>query len=480
VYTYIGKDGKGNIKFWTISDQKEETILNDAFNYEISADGKKLMYSKGQSYAIVDVQANQKEGEGTLNLSDVKAQINPVEEWTQIYNEAWRLERDFFYDPNMHGVNWEDVGKRYAKLLPFCTSRNDLNYIIGEMIGELNVGHAYVGGGDQEYGEFIGVGMLGADISMEGEAIQIGKIHSGAPWDVNSKSPLHQAGVSVEEGEFITAINHIPVGNSVNPYAPFQGLNGKVVILTVAKDAKGKDSRDVEIKLLSNEARLRNLAWIESNRQKVLEATNGLCGYIYVPNTGIDGQSELMRMYQGQTHLKALIIDERWNSGGQIPDRFVELLNRPIRSYFSRRDLLPMNIPFNGLDGPRVMLANQWAGSGGDMFPYIFKQEKVGPVVGKRTWGGLVGISWIPPLVDNGFLTAPNFAFFNLEGNWDVEGYGVDPDYEVDAYPEDMFNGLDAQLDKAIELINADLKANPPKEVKQPEFPNKTGIGNPK
>jgi tricorn protease len=214
------------------------------------------------------------------------------------------------------------------------------------------------------------------------------------------------------------------------------------------------------------------------NRQTVLAATNGQCGYIYVPNTGIQGQNELFRMYQGQAHLHGLIIDERWNSGGQIPDRFVELLNRPVRSYFSRRNLSPMRIPFNGMTGPRVMLANQWAGSGGDMFPYIFKQEKVGPVVGKRTWGGLVGISGIPPLVDGGFLTSPNFAFFNLDGHWDVEGYGVDPDFEVDNMPEDVYNGIDRQLEKALELVNQSLKENPPNKIKVPAFPDKRGIGN--
>ncbi|MFT5877605.1 MAG: tricorn protease [Dokdonia sp.] len=474
-------DGGPAIKFWEFEGQEENAIIEGAFGYELSADGKKIMYGSNGGYSIVEVSAGKKPGDGSLNLKDMRAKIDPVQEWNQIFNEAWRLERDFFYDSNMHGVDWDEVKTRYGKLMPFCTSRSDLNYIIGEMIGELNVGHAYVGGGDMPRAQRIGVGMLGADLTTDSKgAIKIDKIYQGAPWDVTVRSPFNGPGVNVKEGEYITAVNHIAVDGTKSPYAAFQSMNSKMVVLTVASSADGKDARDVEIKLMSNEARLRNLAWIEANRQKVLEATDGRCGYIYVPNTGVQGQNELFRMYQGQFQLDAMIIDERWNSGGQIPDRFVELLNRPIRSHFSRRDKNSMTIPFNGMDGPKVMLANQWAGSGGDMFPYIFKQEKVGPVVGKRTWGGLVGISGIPALVDNGFLTSPNFAFFNLEGEWDVEGVGVSPDYDVDATPEDMYEGMDAQLNKAIELILDGLKNNPPPKAVVPEFPNKTGIGNQK
>ncbi len=474
-------NGDPEIKFWSIEDQEESTIVSGAFGFEVSADGKKLMYSSRAGTAIVSVAPGQKPGDGTLKMNDVRALIDPVQEWNQIFNEAWRLERDFFYDSNMHGVDWDEVKTRYGKLMAYCSSRSDLNYIIGEMIGELNVGHAYVGGGDMPSASRLGVGLLGADLSTDGKsAIKIDKIYQGAPWDVTVRSPFNEPGVNVNEGEYIVAVNHQPIDGAQSPYAAFQGMNRKVVVLTISESASGSNSREVEVKLMSNEARLRNLAWIESNRLKVLEATNGKCGYIYVPNTGRDGQNELFRMYQGQFHLQSLIIDERWNSGGQIPDRFVELLNRPVRSHFSRRHDNPMTIPFNGMDGPKVMIANEWAGSGGDMFPYIFKQEKVGPVVGKRTWGGLVGISGIPNLIDNGFLTSPNFAFFNLDGEWDVEGIGVSPDYEVDATSEDMYEGIDTQLDKAIELINAGLKSNPPAKVVVPQFPIKTGVGNPK
>ena len=480
IYVSMKSGDKPELKFWDIEEQEEKTIISGVFGYEISADGKKIMYSAGGTTGIIDVRAGQNPGDGAVSTADMKVKIDPVQEWNQIFNEAWRLERDFFYDANMHGVDWDEVKERYGKLMPYCSSRSDLNYIIGEMIGELNVGHAYVGGGDSPRAGRVGVGLLGADLTSDGKkAIKIDKIYSGAKWDL-TRSPLNDPGIDVKEGEYIVAVNHQPIDGTMSPYAAFEGLNKKVAILSIAADANGKGARDVEVKLMSNEARLRNLAWIEVNRQKVLEATNGQCGYIYVPNTGVQGQTELFRMYQGQFHLSGMIIDERWNSGGQIPDRFVELLNRPTTSYFSRRDKKPMTIPYNSMNGPRVMLANQWAGSGGDMFPYIFRQEKVGPIVGKRTWGGLVGISGIPSLVDNGFLTSPNFAFFTVDGKWDVEGSGVDPDYEVDAMPEDMYNGIDAQLDKAIELINADIKANPPGKPHQPTHPVKTGIGNPK
>ncbi|HBH06622.1 MAG TPA: peptidase S41 [Flavobacteriales bacterium] len=474
-----GSRSGSDLMVFDLKKKESKEVIGGVRGYELSSSGDKILYSSNGDYFIIDASPGQKPGDGKVNLTDVKSVVDPKEEWNQIFYEAWRYQRDFFYDKNMHRVDWDAMKKRYEKLLPYCSSRSDLNYIIGEMIGELNVGHAYVGGGDLERSKYIGVGMLGADISSEGDhAVRIDRIIETAPWDVDERSPLKEPGVDVAEGSYIVAINHIPVESSVSPYASFQGLNGKTVILSVASDANGKDANDVQVTLLSSESALRNRAWIEQNRRYVEEKTNGRCGYIYVPNTGINGQNELFRMYQAQFAKDALIVDERWNSGGQIPDRFIELLNRPITSYFVSRDFEPFRVPFVGNSGPKVMLANEWAGSGGDAFPYYFKHSKVGPVVGKRTWGGLVGISGLPPLLDGGFLSSPNFAFFNLDGDWEVEGYGVDPDYEVDNMPEDVYKGVDNQLDKAIELINQSLENNPPVGPKIPAYPDKTGIGN--
>jgi len=447
------------IKYYDIESRKTETILAGSGNFEVSADGKKMLYSTDDgNFGIVDIAPDKKPGDGILDISGLSSTIDPVLEWKEIFYNAWRLERDYFYDPNMHGVDWEKIKLRYSKLLPYCTSRSDLTYIIGEMIGELNVGHSYVGGGDSPKAKSISVGMLGIDFILENNAFQISKIYRGASFDTDVRSPLSEPGLDINEGDYILAINHIPMDISKDPYASFQNLANKPVSLTINSKPTLEGAHEVLVKTIGNEAKLRNRAWIEENRQKVLAATDGRCGYIYVPNTGIAGQNELQRQFQGQYTLEALIIDERFNSGGQIPDRFIEMLNRPVLNYWALRHFNSWESPFVTNTGPKVMLANEWAGSGGDAFPYYFKKAKVGPVVGKRTWGGLVGISGLPPLIDNGFLSSPAFAFYTTDGKWDVEGYGVDPDYEVENTSSAVYQGKDAQLDKAIELINTGLK----------------------
>ncbi len=471
-------NGGGSIKYYDIEERKTETIIEGASGFEMSAKGEKMIYGTGDGkFGIIDVSPGNSVGDGTLDMSNMTASINPMNEWVQIYNEAWRLERDFFYDPAMHGVDWKAMGERYRKLLPYCSSRSDLNYIIGELIGEINVGHAYIGGGDNPRAERIGVGMLGIDFELSDNAYKVAKILHGADYDTDVRSPLDDPGVAISEGDYILAVNHIKVDPSISPYAAFQGLNNKLIVLTVNSKASMDGARDVEVKTIGSETTLRNRAWIEENRQKVLAATDGRCGYIYVPNTGRNGQNELVRQFYGQVGMEALIIDERFNSGGQIPDRFIELLNRPNYNYWGMRSFDSWPTPFVANNGPKVMLANEWAGSGGDAFPYYFKAAKVGPVVGKRTWGGLVGISGLPPLLDGGFLSSPNFGMYNNEGEWDVEGYGVDPDYEVENPSDEVYRGNDAQLSKAIELINDGLEKMPEK-VKKPAYPTKTGIGN--
>ena len=466
------------IKYYDIESRETEEIISGVSGFEMSAKGEKMIYgTMDGGYGIIDVEKGAKVGDGTIDMSGMQTYINPKEEWKQIFYEAWRLERDYFYDPNMHGLDWEAIKVRYSKLLPYCSSRSDLNYIIGEMIGELNVGHAYIGGGDNPQTIKVGVGMLGVDFVLEENAYKIEKIYSGAHYDVDVRSPLNDPGIEINEGDYILAVNHIPVDPAIDPYAAFQHLDGKLITLTVNSVPIIEGSRDVDVKTIGNEAKLRNRAWIESNRQKILKATNGRCGYIYVPNTGTNGQNELVRQFQGQVNKDALIIDERFNSGGQIPDRFIEMLNRPNYNYWGRRGFKSWPTPFVANSGPKVMLANEWAGSGGDAFPYYFKASKVGPVVGKRTWGGLVGISGLPPLLDGGFLSSPNFGMYDNNGEWAVEGYGVDPDYEVENTSDAVYRGDDAQLNKAIELILEGLENQPPK-VEKPAYPIKSGIGN--
>ena len=458
----------GKVKFFDLEEREEKTVVEGVDTYEISADGKKIIYKSKDTYGIIELAADKKVGDGKIATDKLDAWINPQEEWQQIFNEAWRVERDYFYDPEMHGLDWDGIKKRYAALLPYVVNRADLNYIIGEMIAELNASHTYVGGGDLEQPKTLTVGLLGCDFELDkaSKTYFIKKIYEGAAWDDEARSPLRQPGIDVKEGEYLLAVNGLPLDTSKDPWAAFQGLAGEVVTLTVNSTPSVTGARQVVVEPLSSELRLRNLAWIDNNRRKVEEATGGRVAYVYVPDTGVNGQNELVRQFTPQRIKEGLIIDERFNSGGQIPDRFVELLNRPIYNYWGRREHRDWQTPFVAHNGPKVMLVNGWSGSGGDAFPYYFRKAGLGPLVGKRTWGGLIGISGNPQPIDGGFVSAPTFGFFNTEGKWDVEGHGVDPDYEIENAPHEMVSGRDPQLEKAIEIIMEMLKKNPPQIAK--------------
>ncbi len=473
------KPGKpaGTLKYYDLKEREIKTVMAGIDDFTISADGKKVGYRSKGTYGIVDLKEGQKVGDGKLATEKMQVWINPREEWRQIFWEAWRIERDYFYDPGMHGLDWKAVGERYAKLLPFVSSRADLNYVIGEMIGELNASHTYVRGGDLEHAKEIPVGLLGCDFELDrtNRAYRIKKIYRGASWDVKVRSPLLEPGINLQEGEYLLAVNGQPLDVRLDPWAAFQGLAGEVVELTVNTTPDLKTARKVLVKPLKSEFRLRYLEWVENNRRQVEIATAGRVGYIYVPNTGIDGQNELVRQFLPQRTKDALIIDERFNSGGQIPDRFVELFNRPIYNYWARRDFRSWQTPFVAHNGPKVMLINQWSGSGGDAFPYYFKKAGLGPLIGKRTWGGLIGISGNPTLIDGGSVTAPTFGFWNTEGKWDVEGYGVEPDYDLENAPHELARGHDQQLEKAIQVVLELLKVHPPSKLTKPAYPDKTG-----
>jgi len=467
----------GTLVYFDLKNRKETTVISGIDNYNLSTDGKKVIYRSRSIYGIIDLAPRKKVGEGRIATNKMKSWIKPREEWKQIFNEAWRIERDFFYAPNMHGVDWKEIKKRYEAMLPYVVDREDLNYVIGEMIAELNSSHSYVGGGDIERPKRVSVGLLGCDFELDkkNNAFRIKKIYEGAPWDAEVRSPLREPGINVNEGDYLLAVNGKPLDTSKDIWASFQGLAGEVVTLTINSVPDMKGARDVIVKPLSSEYRLRNLSWIESNRKKVEKATNGRVGYIYVPDTGINGQNELVRQFIPQQRKEGLIIDERFNSGGQFSDRFIEMLNRPLYAYAARRDFRDLRIPFVTHIGPKVMIINEWAGSGGDAFPYCFRKAKLGPIVGKRTWGGLIGIGGNPMLIDGGFITAPNLAIWNPAGYWDVEGYGVDPDYEVENAPHEMAAGKDPQLEKAIEVIMDLLKKNPPPRPKRPAYPDRSG-----
>ncbi len=466
----------GTLGYYDLEEREEKTVMSGIDAFDISGDGKKIIYKSKSTYGIVDLAAGKNVGDGKIATGDMQAWINPQEEWAQMFNEAWRVERDYFYDPNMHGVDWPAIKKRYAKMLPYIMYRDDLNYIIGEMIAELNVSHSYISGGDLETANQISVGLLGCDFELDkaNKLYRIKKIYEGAAWDIEPRSPLRQPGLNVKEGDYLFAVNGKTLDITRDPWAGFQGLAGSVVTLSVSSTPNAGDAKTIVVQPVASEFRLRNLSWIESKRKKVEEATNGQVGYVYVPNTGQEGQTELVRQFTPQIDKKGMIIDERFNSGGQIPDRFIELLNRPIYNYWARRDQRDWQTPFVSETGPKVMLVNQWAGSGGDAFPYYFRKAGLGTIIGKRTWGGLVGISGNPQLIDNGSITAPTFGFWNTKGEWDVENRGVDPDIDIENTPDALANGIDTQLDKAIDVILDELKKQPQKELKKPVYPNKS------
>ncbi len=497
------------------SEKGEKTVVAGVGAFRLSGDGKKLLVHKDSTYAVVEAKPDQKLDK-PMALDTLVADVNPREEWHQLFAEAWRIERDFFYDPHMHGVDWPAQREHYAKMLDDCVSRVDVGFVIRELISELNVGHAYYFGDDLADAPHVDVGLLGVDFALHDGAYQLTKIYAGGPWDVDARGPFSHpsalaegrrppppkkdeqppATYQVHEGDYLLAVNGVPLDTAQDPWAAFQGLAGKVVTLTVSRvprpattgpattepvNAPADDvgPHEVAVKLLTSdeEAALRYRAWVEQNRVYVDQHSGGQVGYIHVPDTGITGQNELFRQFYGQRDKPALIIDERWNGGGQLPHRFIELLNRPLTNFWARRDSLPEPSPDDAHHGPKCMLINGLAGSGGDMFPFLFRDAKLGKLIGMRTWGGLVGLGGNPRLIDGATVTAPNFAFYKTNGTWGIEGYGVAPDIEVIDDPALMVDGADPQLDKAIECMQSEIERHAYTPVPIPPYPDRTGMG---
>lgn len=456
-----------SIKYYDIDKREEKTILNGVDNFLVSENQEKLLVSKSGAWALIAPTEGAK-FEKPLRIAEMQMTIEPRKEWNQIFNDTWRIERDYFYDGNMHGTDWAAIKIKYSKLLDLAVTREDVDFIIGEMMGELNASHTYHSGGDFEKVKTAQTGYLGINWEADGKHYKLKKIIRGASWDAETSSPLDRPGVNIKEGDYILAVNGIPITTDQEPYGAFQGLADKTVEITFNQSPSFTGAKKTIIKTLSDESRLRNLNWIENMRKRVDEATNGEVGYIYVPSTGLDGQSELMRQFNAQWNKKALIIDERFNNGGQIPDRFIEMLNRTPLSFVATRDGKPWQWPFFANFGPKVMLINGWSGSGGDAFPDYFKKKNLGPLIGGRTWGGLIGISGYPTLVDGGEITAPSFRLYNPDGTWFKEGHGVDPDIDVDEDLGAMAKGVDPQLERAIDEIKKQLKT---KSFEAPKVP---------
>ncbi len=465
-----GSDSKKKpVSYFDLEKREEKNIVDDADAFQISADEKKILILKKISYSVVDIAPDQKLDK-KLPTNQLEMTVVPRDEWKQIFTDAWRLERDFFYDENMHGVDWNAMKKQYGALIDNAVTRTDVNYVIGELISELNASHTYRGGGDIEAPLNRPVGYLGINWELNNNAYMIKRIVRGAQWDSEVRSSLDESGLKVREGNYILAVNGVPIDITKDPSSAFEGLADKTIELTVNDKPSLDGAWNILVKTMSDETRLRNLEWIESNRKRVDEATNGKMGYIYVPSTGLDGQDELVRQFSAQFTKEGLIIDERFNNGGQIPDRFIEVLDRKPLAFWAVRDGNNWQWPPVANFGPKVMLINGWSGSGGDAFPDFFRKAKLGPLVGSRTWGGLIGITGAPQLIDGGMITVPTFRMYDPDGKWFKEGHGVDPDIDVPEDPGKLSQGVDVQLEKAIDEVMKLYKENPTVHPKQPPY----------
>ena len=458
--------------------RKTEKILEGISSFNLSFSGEKMLYRQKDQWFITKAEkpaeGPPKPGEGgPLKLETMEVYVDPRAEWRHMYYQVWRGERDFLYDPGLHGLNLETAKKKYEPYLESIASRDDLNYLFEEMLGEITIGHMFVGGGDRPEVKKVKGGLLGADYKIENGRYRFARIFNGENWNPKLRAPLTQPGVNVVAGEYLLAVNGREIGGSDNIYSFFEETAGKQVVLKVGPNPDGKGSREVTVVPVDDELGLRNLAWIEGNRRRVDEMTGGRVAYVYLPDTGSGGYTNFNRYYFAQVGKEAAIIDERFNGGGLIADYIIDYLRRPLLSFWTLREGQDITTPIEAIFGPKVMIINEMAGSGGDALPWMFRKTGIGPLIGKRTWGGLVGGYTNPgDLLDGGFTGTPNLAFYNTDGAWDVENHGVPPDIEVEYDPKAVREGHDPQLEKAVEVVMELLKKNPLPTPHRPAYPN--------
>jgi len=459
--------------------RKAEQILDEVNAFNLSFDGEKMLYAKKDQWMIGPAEkpgdGPPKPGQGgPLKLEGMEVYVDPRAEWKHMYHQVWRDERDFLYDPGLHGLSLAAVTKKYEPFLDNMSSRDDLNYLFIEMLGDITIGHMFVGGGSFPETRHVKTGLLGADYAIENGRYRFARIYNGENWNPKLHAPLTQPGVNVKVGEYLLAVNGHDVKPPADVYSFFEETADKQVVLKVGPNPDGSGSRDVTVVPVGDETGLRNYAWIEGNRRKVDELTGGRVAYVYLPDTYAGGYTNFNRYYFAQIDKQAAIIDERYNGGGDIADYVIDYLRRPLLSYWFMREGKDITSPLEAIFGPKVMITNEMAGSGGDCLPWMFHRTGIGPLVGKRTWGGLVGHYTNPgDLLDGGFIGTPNLAFYNPNGTWDVENHGVAPDIEVEYDPKAVRAGHDPQLEKAVEVVLELLKKNPPpSEPQHPPFPN--------
>ncbi len=468
---------KSNLCAYSFKERKE-TVLGKVNNYEITADGKKMLVKIDKEYAVIDLPKDKLEIKDKVKMSGFDLMLDRHAEWSQIYNEAWRQMRDFFYAPNMNGVNWPAMRDKYAALLPFVNHRNDLTYLLGEMIGELNNGHAYVGGGERPETPRIKLGLLGAEFSRDAatRAYRIDRILPGENWDEPTRSPLTAIGLNVKEGDYLLAINGVPVAKLANLYDGLIGAAGKQVTLRVNSKPVEEGARDIIVVPTADEAPLYYLAWVRKNIDYVSKKTDGKVGYLHIPDMGRPGLNEFTKLYFPQIRKKALIVDVRGNGGGFVSPLIIERLRRAlVMVEMSRNGAAGDTNPPQTFIGPMATLMDEFSASDGDIFPFRFKTMGLGKLIGKRSWGGVVGIRNPLPLADGGQLFRPEFAPYSKDGTgWVIEGHGVDPDIVVENDPGKEFRGEDQQLDKGIEVILEELKTKGRELPPIPPFPDRS------
>ena len=465
-----------------LSKRKSDVAITGVRNFQICLSGEKMLYQQGDRWVIAapkpmadveDAPSPPPSGsKGTLKTESLEVRVDPRAEWKQMYHEVWRIERDFFYDPGYHGLDLKAAEKRYEPYLQNIASRRDLNYLFIEMLGEMSVGHMFIGGGDFPEVKRIPTGLLGADYKIENGRYRFARVYNGENWNPDLKAPLTQPGVNVVAGEYLLAVNGRELRASDNIYSFFEGTAEKSVVLTIGPDPAGATAREVTVVPVRDEHKLRHLAWVEDNRRKVDQMTNGRVAYVHMPDTASGGYLNFNRYFFAQVDKEAAIIDERFNHGGQLATDIIEYLKRPLMSLITFRNGADWVQPQGAIFGPKVMIINEFAGSGGDAMPWYFQRFGVGKLVGKRTWGGLVGISGFPDLMDGGVVTAPNAAVWNPNGQFDVENRGVSPNIDIELDPKAVRQGHDPQLEKAVQVVMEELEKNPMPHPKRPPYPN--------
>jgi tricorn protease len=471
---------------YELKSRKSDVVISGVSDFAMARNGEKYLYNQGNKWFIGTLKPMSPAGatngppSGPGGRSDAKSlateaiqvRVNPPAEWRQMFREAWRIEREFFYDPNAHGLDLAAAEKKYEPFLEHLASRRDLNYLFADMLGELTVGHLGAGGGDMPEVKRVPAGLLGADYQIENGRYRFARVYNGENWNPQLRAPLTQPGVNVRAGDYLLAVNGRELAAKDNVYAFFENTAGKNVLLKVGPNPDGGGAREVTVVPVASETALRNYAWIEDNRRYVDKVTGGRVAYVYMPDTAFGGFTNFNRYFFAQVGKEAAIIDERFNGGGNLATDIIEFLQRRMMSLVATRDGEDEVQPQGAIFGPKVMLINEFAGSGGDAMPWYFKSAKVGPLIGKKTWGGLVGRAGAPGLMDGGFVSAPSSAVWSPTGEWIAENVGVPPDIEVEHDPALVRKGKDPQLDRAIEVVMAELAKNPLPKPKRPAYPN--------